>query len=66
MALLSENGYEIREWKSTVQHLLQRDEPIWIQASAMRKEGYAEHEIEEMITNPDLELKETLKGIDLS
>ena len=66
MALLSENGYGIREWKSTVQHFLQRDELICIQASAMRKESYAEHEIEEMIANLDLELKETLKGIDLS
>ena len=44
MALLLEDGYGIREWKSTVQHLLQRDELIWIQANAMRKESYAEHE----------------------
>lgn len=65
MTLLLENGYGIREWKSTVQCLLQRDEPIWIRASAMRKEGYAEHEIEDMIENPDPELKQTLKGIDL-
>lgn len=65
MTLLLENGYGIREWKSTVQCLLQRDEPIWIRASAMRKEGYAEHEIEDMIENPNPELKETLKGIEL-
>ena len=65
MTLLLENGYGIREWKSTVQHLLQRGEPIWIRVSAMRKEGYAEHEIEDMIENTDPELKQTLKGIDL-
>ena len=65
MTLLLENGYGIREWKSAVQCLLQRDEPIWIRASAMRKEGYAEHEIEDMIENPNPELKQTLKGIDL-